>query len=176
MLSLSFCGHFLLVINRSRFDALSGTSLGNHDCTEKTFHLETVYGAYLDEPHVCPNEKKIKRLEDASRNGCLRTVKYLVSQGADTHEQDNALKLASGNGHLNVTKYLVSKGADVHAQDGYALRWASACGHLDVVKYLVLKGADVHARGNFSLIFASGEGHLDVVEYLVSQGAVSHAC
>jgi len=108
----------------------------------------------------------------ASSNGNLNVVKYLVSQGADVAAKNNyALLQASDNGHLKVVKYLVEHGADVTVNDNLALQRASINGHLGVVKYLVSQGADVTADDNIAVQWASKNGHLGVVKYLVSQGA-----
>ena len=45
-------------------------------------------------------------------------------------------RIASKYGHLEVVKYLVSNGANIHAQNDWALILASENGHLEVVKYL----------------------------------------
>ena len=50
---------------------------------------------------------------------------------------------ASSNGHLEVVQYLVSLGADIRADNDYAVQEASRNGHLDVVKYLVSLGAEL---------------------------------
>jgi len=78
------------------------------------------------------------------------------------------LKQASYEGHLNVVKYLVSKGADIHAGDDESLRWASYEGHLNVVKYLVSKGANVEAWDDWALQWAKVNNHTYVVNYLES--------
>lgn len=77
----------------------------------------------------------------ASGNSHLKTIKYLVDNGADINApMDEALENASGRGRLEVVKYLLENGADIHAGD--PLDEASLNGHLDVVKYLVENGAD----------------------------------
>ncbi len=103
----------------------------------------------------------------------LETIQYLVSIGADIH--DNVLKSASANGHLDIVQYFVSMGANIHAGDDYALLVASREGHLDVAQYLVSVGADIHVLDDYALRWASREGHLNVVKYLVSVGANIHA-
>ncbi len=73
-------------------------------------------------------------LNEASENGHLDVVKYLISIGAKITK--GALRLASRFGHLDVVKYLVSIGADIHVYKDDALKWAITNKHLDVVKYL----------------------------------------
>ncbi len=85
-----------------------------------------------------------------------------------------ALAEASSNGHLTIVKYLISKGANIEtfSESGTPLLLASYEGHLDIVKYLVEKGAGKSVRNDYSgetaLDSAAGNGHLDVVKYLIS--------
>ena len=96
------------------------------------------------------------KLWEYAKYGHLEVVKYLVSQGADIHaNNERALRRACEEGHLDVVKYLVEQGANIHADNEYALHWASRKGHLEVVKYLVSQGADVHARDELALQCAS---------------------
>ena len=53
------------------------------------------------------------QLAEASKNGDLEKVKYLVENGADIHaNDDNAFFSSAVYGHLNVVKYLVDNGAN----------------------------------------------------------------
>ena len=85
--------------------------------------------------------------------------------------RNEALRFASLNGHLDIIKFLVSEGANIHTNNDYPLRWASRFGHLDIVKFLVSKGANIHVLYDWALRWASANGHLDVVKFLVSKGA-----
>ena len=164
MLSRPFISELLLVVKHPHLWGFHGTNSG--DCAEKTFYLKTVYGYHRH------GETKTGHLANASKNGYLRTVKFLVETGANIHtENDRALRLASSNNHLDVVKYLVESGADIHALNDCALRSASIDGHLDVVKCLVESGADIHANDGDSLGLASEYGHLGVVKFLVGKGA-----
>lgn len=63
-----------------------------------------------------------KLLVNAAKIGNLKTVKSLVSQGADICAKGkHAFRLAAENGHLEVVEFLVSKGADVHTDDDYVV-------------------------------------------------------
>ncbi len=72
-------------------------------------------------------------LNEASENGYLDVVKYLISIGAEMKE---GVRLASRFGHLDVVKYLVENGADIHRYNDDALAWAISNGHTGVIKYL----------------------------------------
>ena len=110
----------------------------------------------------------IKELLDYCKEGNLEKIKELVDKGADKQE---ALDCSAENGYLEVVKYLVSLGADIHEENEYALYLSAQYGHLEVVKYLVSLGADIHADNEYALRWSAGNGHLEVVKYLIEQGA-----
>ena len=131
---------------------------------------------------------KAEALENASREGHLEIVKYLLSQGIDINMKasgvhgvasDTALMIASGSGHLEIVQYLVEQGAGINITnciEETALMWASENGHLEVVKYLVEKGADMNVvqsllDGGNAFTLANDNGHLEVADYLASKGA-----
>lgn len=112
--------------------------------------------------------EKTKSLSVASKNGHLKLVKYLVSQGARVRDYDSyALAVASGGGYLDVVKYLIDAGAEVTADDNYAVRLACRNDHLEVVKYLVSEGADVTGYRNCCMKNAKS---LRMIKYLISVG------
>lgn len=79
------------------------------------------------------------------------------------------LSNASKNGHLDIVKYLVSNGVEINFANNTPLRSAVKNGHLDVVKYLISVGADATVTNflNQTLIeIASIKGHQDIVDYL----------
>ena len=108
-------------------------------------------------------------LRNAARNGHVEIVKYLITNGANVHANNNqALRNAALGGHLEVVKYLIEDhDANVNPEHDHVLSGAVEYGHLDVVKYLVSKGANVHARDDYALCCAVEYGHLEVVKYLV---------
>ncbi|PWA01686.1 hypothetical protein BB558_002194 [Smittium angustum] len=110
-------------------------------------------------------------LKDASENGYLNAVEYLVENGADIHvDQDWALGMASKSGHFNVVKYLVSKGANIQARENFALGIACRNGHFDIVKFFIENGADFAAENHWKTIFKEKNKHLDVINYLTERG------
>ena len=61
----------------------------------------------------------------------MDVVKYLVSQGADVHDDNNcAIRWACANGYLDVAKYLVSQGANILADHNFVLKWAADCANI----------------------------------------------
>lgn len=113
-------------------------------------------------------------LENASRDGHLNVVKYLIFNGGDDNI-DRALIEAASMGHLEIVKFLVEQGADIHTGEEYPLLMAANYKRKDVVKYLVEKGADIHARNEDVLTIAVKNNDLDMVKYLVEKGAYIHA-
>ena len=106
--------------------------------TERVFHLSVVYGWNQEETS----------LVFASEKGYLKTVKFLVSRGADMHAgNDEALIWASKYGYSEIIKFLIFEGADVHTMNDRALRYAQMNSHLEAVKNLVEKGAGI-SRNN----------------------------
>ena len=106
----------------------------------------------------------------------LEVIKYLISN----MDVNDALIQASSEGHLEFVKYLVSHGADVNTavDDGLtALMIASTEGHLEVVKYLVNQGADVNAVDdegvNTPLSCAIHNHNEDCADFLRQHGAVA---
>ena len=111
-----------------------------------------------------------------AKDGNLKVVKYLISQGADIHAEDDlALRWSVTNGHLKVVKYLVSQGINIHVWDDYAFRGSASNGHLETVKYLVSQGANIHARNNEALRWSANNEYFKVVKYLASKGADIYA-
>ena len=119
-------------------------------------------------------------LAEASFNGHLTIVKYLITKGANIEtfsESGTPLLLASDNGHLDIVKYLVEKGADKSVRNDYsgdtALDSAAGSGHLDVVKYLIdFKIEEESAFVTVETVLfwnASRGGHINVVEYLLKE-------
>ena len=115
-------------------------------------------------------------LSEASANGHLAVVEFLLAHGADVHANDDlALSLASLYGEVAIVEVLLAHGADVHAADDVALRDASGQGYAAVVEVLLAHGADVHANDDAALRNAIFNGHSTVVEVLLAHGADVHA-
>jgi len=114
-------------------------------------------------------------LSEASANGHLAVVEFLLAHGADVHANDDlALRLASLYGEVAIVEVLLAHGADVHGADDAALRDASLEGEVAVVEVLLARGADVNAQnseGETALRNASDNGHFAVVQVLLARGA-----
>ena len=61
----------------------------------------------------------MEKLPFICKRSQLKTVKYLVENGADVNASDDdswtPLHVASANGYFEITKYFVENGADVNA-------------------------------------------------------------
>ncbi|XP_036917823.1 ankyrin repeat and KH domain-containing protein 1 isoform X9 [Sturnira hondurensis] len=121
-------------------------------------------------------------LMEASQEGHLELVKYLLAAGANVHATtatgDTALAYACENGHTDVADVLLQAGADLeHESEGgrTPLMKAARAGHLCTVQFLISKGANVNratANNDHTVVsLACAGGHLAVVELLLAHGA-----
>jgi hypothetical protein len=97
-------------------------------------------------------------LRHAARQGDIKTMDYLLKEGADVNAKNQngatALFAAALNGQTEAVKFLLSKGADINARDVHdytVLIHVSASGNVEMVKLLVAQGADLKARNDLDL-------------------------
>nr|CAD7425874.1 unnamed protein product [Timema monikensis] len=121
-------------------------------------------------------------LMEASQEGHIDLVRYLLESNADVHAQtqtgDTALTYACENGHTDVADLLLQFGANLeHESEGGRTPLMKACraGHLCTVQFLISKHADVNRQttnnDHTPLSLACAGGHLAVVELLLAQSA-----
>ena len=112
-----------------------------------------------------------RALYNASKNGYLKMVKYLIKKGAKI--DDNILCVASGKGNYNIIKYLFKKVENADLKNYFPLCSASGNGHLNIVKFLILNGVHADSCNNWSLLWSAENNHINVVKYLIEKGADS---
>ncbi|CAG2184837.1 unnamed protein product [Mytilus edulis] len=127
-----------------------------------------------------------KALYDASREGFLNTVQFLLQKGADVisicRYGQTALYGACLGGHSNVVKFLIDQGSAFDTQvqktnisdEITCLHAAYVCGNHDIVQLLINKGAFVDSVGNFGrtlLHKASRDGNSKIAKMLLEKGA-----
>lgn len=109
----------------------------------------------------------------ASQLDDLDTIKLLKSNGLDITIKDDAMvKGAAMCGSLKTLQYLINNGANINADD-ISLMYACESGYLDIVQLLIKSGADIHARGSDGAMRWALESEMDtsdVVSFLISKG------
>lgn len=117
-------------------------------------------------------------IHEASLNGQLSAVLYLLEKGSDINAPDQdgrtALIYAAYNGHTEIVKKLIEKGADVNLRDNYgrtALMMAASGAFPETVRLLLDHSADpdiTDKEEHFTaLMYAAAEGQLEVVKILL---------
>ncbi|XP_059147597.1 uncharacterized protein LOC131935253 [Physella acuta] len=120
-------------------------------------------------------------LMDASYNGRVDTVAFLLSMSADCNvsskSEGTALHLAAGKGSHEITKMLLEHNCPVNKCDNYgntALMIASQLGRVEVVREILKYKPEintVNTEDHTALGLATAHNHLDVVKLLVQNGA-----
>ena len=99
----------------------------------------------------------------SSERGLLDIVKYLVEKYHPPLE--SALSSAGVENQVEIMKYLISQGADIHWNNDYALYMACWVGNLEAFKYLVEHGADISIYDYGCLNIAIKQDHTEIVKY-----------
>lgn len=138
--------------------------------------MTTALGAELFALASSGSQKEIAALLDEHK-GAAPADRALVDTCNKNGE--TALMEASFQGHLELVKFLLSRGADVNLRDrkygNTAVMWASVKGRTAVIEELVLRHrADVNVQGHHgstALLEAALGNHFGTVEFLVGHGA-----
>ena len=105
-------------------------------------------------------------------NGNLACLKLLLKEQPDSNYKNTAFLWSARFGQLNLLQYLLEQGADINDRDeaeNTALILSTYNNHLDCVAYLVQKGADLTLKGlenKTALEWAEEMCHDDVAYYL----------
>ena len=122
-------------------------------------------------------------LVDASLNGKLSRMKFLLALGADANEFEcpnvrclTPLVAAVEANQSEAVRLLLARGANVNKRlrrGQTALMFASYKGNTEMVKFLLSNGADPTAdcEDNTALHWAEEKGHPEIVNLLLAAGA-----
>ncbi|CAH0047183.1 unnamed protein product [Clonostachys solani] len=124
-------------------------------------------------------EQSSRGLLEASKNGHLEVVKWLVGPSVDlkTDSFEAALSSAAKGGHTAMVQLLLEKGAAVDVKDKYGqtpLSSAAGNGNTDAARLLLEKGAAVDVKDEFGrtpLSKAAGNGNTNAARLLLEKGA-----
>jgi len=115
-------------------------------------------------------------LINASFNGDLEIVKYLVDNGADVNirnaQGETALMNAVKIGYIEVVKYLVAEGTDVNVKDingTTIIDIAFLYNNIEIIKYLLNNGVD---KSNIDITIWARLGDLDRVKSALSTNTI----
>eukprot|EP01038_Epipyxis_sp_PR26KG_P010357 gene10357-13913_t len=123
-----------------------------------------------------------KRLYNASRDGRVVEVIYLIQAGANVNNKEglngrSPLYGASVNGHVQIVQLLIDNGADINHLDngGYSPLYV-ACwnGHVQIVQLLINSQANVNQLSNSGrspLSYAVEYNMFEVIKLLIANGA-----
>jgi ankyrin repeat protein len=127
-------------------------------------------------------EELNSELDSSAYWGYLRSVEYLLTQGADPNWRDpytsrTILQGAARNGHGAVLRVLVGAGADINAAGSLgqtALHESVIDGHKAAAEFLIERGANLGIRdsdGMNPLAWAAYVGNLEMTKLLLAHGA-----
>ena len=103
---------------------------------------EEIYQS-LDGPLIYKSHRVI--LGERKKLWDLKTIKWMIENGANIDAGDKALSMASARGDLEIVKFLVKNVTDINASDGIALRSALVANQPKIIEFLMQNGAVHHA-------------------------------
>lgn len=135
-----------------------------------------------DRNHAIPLEDLNEALFDATAHGSPKTIKVLISAGANINAKRDdigytPLMDAVNSSDEDTTRELIELGADVNVANSIgrtALRYAVHYGVFEIMKTLVEKGANINSQdisGVTPLMQAVWHNESKMVRYLVDKGA-----
>lgn len=121
-------------------------------------------------------------LYNASENGKLRLVRFILDHGADPNLTNNKqmytpLYVAAEHKYTEIVQALLESGADPNIATRHgetSLYAASSRRYLDIMRALIQSGADTNKPmngGHTPLHVASEKGHYEAVQLLIENGA-----
>ena len=145
--------------------------------------MNTLAFSYFLEKGQSLQDNPLQLLQEATKNGALEIIKYIVSKGVDPKMLDennsSPLNIAAENGFLSVVQYYVSCDISYETRTSSgmtAISFAAKAGQVSVIDYLIEKGAVLNHQDenkNTPLILAVINNRLEAVKLLVEKGGVS---
>ncbi|KAG9660199.1 MFS general substrate transporter, partial [Aureobasidium melanogenum] len=152
--------------------------------TRRIFTVRSFLQFCEQESPMDPSSVCLPALYYASKIALQRSVKYLLSTGANPNAQggylNTALQAASASGNVQTVQVLLAYGASINARGGYfgsALHAAAGYDNIDTLQLLLKHGADTGALqweggcAATTLQLAASEGHTKTVAALLTHGA-----
>ena len=176
----------LLHLNCSKEQEISKTVIEDLKIQNQnlTKDLDKIDSAKESMKHFIPDGSKQRWLLEASQNGNVDKVRFLLELGANvnvTGDLDNQpLHYAAEKGHIEVVKVLLQNGADVNAfnqKSKTPLHLATERGFMEVTKLLLQNGAESlkcsmpDGTKQRLLLEASESGNIDQVRFFLECGA-----
>lgn len=95
----------------------------------------------------------MESLFDATQNGDIKTLKALLTAGADVNAVDyNGATPLMWSKNASIAKTLIEAGADVNAKDNSGTTALMFCSYnVDIANVLIAAGADVNAKDNYGM-------------------------
>ncbi len=80
------------------------------------------------------------------------------------------LKAACINGRVKTVKFLIENGADIHANNDKPLYYACKYGYINIVELLIGHGANVHANFDAALKISKKNRKTQIIKLLLESG------
>lgn len=107
-------------------------------------------------------------LLSAIGNGDIRTIEFLISEGANTRLRNDYLLVAAAKyNQFEVVKLLVEfYNCNIHTRNDLPLIWSANRNNLEMVKYFIEKRAYPLPLRHSALVYSANKSHMEIFKYL----------